>query len=66
VTLEINEEQMTVLREVLDSALRDLRMEVAQTDLSRFKMELREREVTIRAILDLVGGPLPDAEPKQK
>lgn len=59
--LALDDAQQTLLREVLDSAFRDLRYEVANTDNSRFKEELRAREATLKSILDLVGGPLPDA-----
>ena len=59
--LSLDDGQHELLREVLDSAFRDLRYEVAQTDNSRLKEELRAREATLKSILDKVGGPLPDA-----
>jgi hypothetical protein len=49
-----------LLREILDSAFRDLRHEVTKTDNSKFKEELRARERAMSELLDLVGGPLPD------
>jgi hypothetical protein len=61
--LTLDDGQQTLLRELLDSAYRELRYEVADTDNSRFKQELREREASVGALLDLVGGPLPDREP---
>jgi hypothetical protein len=60
--LTLDDEQRALLRELLDSAYRDLRYEVADTDNSRFKDELREREAEVGALLDLVGGPLPDRD----
>ena len=60
--LTLDDEQRALLRELLDSAYRDLRYEIADTDNSRFKDELREREAEVGALLDLVGGPLPDRD----
>lgn len=59
--LHLDESQTDLLRQVLDSTYRDLRYEVADTDLSKFKDQLRVREAALRAILDMVGGPLQDA-----
>jgi hypothetical protein len=56
----IADEHVEVLREVLDAALRDLRYEISDTDNSRYKQELRGREVALRALMAPLGGPLPD------
>lgn len=58
--LQLEPAQVELLREVLDSTFRDLRYELADTDTSTFKAELRDRERALRELLDLVGGPLPD------
>lgn len=58
--LQLGPEQVELLREILDSTYRDLRYEVADTDNSKFKEELRTRERAVGELLDLVGGPLPD------
>ncbi len=58
--LQLEPAQVDLLREVLDSTFRDLRYEVADTDNSKFKAELRDRERALLELLDLVGGPLPD------
>jgi hypothetical protein len=58
--LQLDSAQVDMLREILDSAFRDLRYEVAATDNSTFKEQLREREQALKELLDLVGGPLPD------
>jgi len=58
--LSIPDDHATVLREVLDAALRDLRYEIADTDNSVFRQQLREREDVLRALLEPLGGPLPD------
>ena len=59
--LQLDQSQVDLLREVLDSTYRDLRYEIADTTLSGYKQQLRDRETAVRAVLDLVGGPLPDA-----
>ena len=56
--LDLNDEQEGLLRELLDEAYRDLRYEIADTDNSEFKMQLRKREAQISELLDKVGGPL--------
>lgn len=58
--LTLDASQVELLREILDSTFRDLRYEVANTDTSTYKAELRERERAVRELLDVVGGPLPD------
>ena len=58
--IELDESQAELLREVLDSAFRDLRYEVADTDNSSFKAGLRAREDVLASILSQLGGPLPD------
>jgi hypothetical protein len=58
--VEFDSAQMVLLREILDSAFRDLRYEVADTNNSKYKEQLRERERALSELLDLVGGPLPD------
>lgn len=58
--VELDSAQMVLLREILDSAFRDLRYEVADTNNSEYKLRLREREQALSELLDLVGGPLPD------
>lgn len=62
VDLNLTEEQRSLLQEILDREYRDARYEIADTDRSSFKDALRERNVQLRTILDLVGGPLPDRE----
>ncbi len=60
--LDLNDEAAALLREILNSTVRDLSHEIADTDNSTFRAELRERRDAVRALLDDVGGPLPDAE----
>lgn len=58
--LHLDETEAELLRSILDREFRDTRMEIADTDNSRFKGELRERNELVRAVLDRLGGPLPD------
>jgi hypothetical protein len=58
--LALSEHERELLQQVLDHELRDIRFEIADTDQSRFKDQLRQRQVELRALLDRVGGPLPD------
>ncbi|MGE0731833.1 MAG: inorganic diphosphatase [Acidimicrobiia bacterium] len=60
VDIKLDAAQEELLRELLDHDLRDLRYEIADTDRSDFKRKLKAREQVLRAILDQVGGPLPD------
>ena len=59
--LDLTDDQAGLLRQVLDGAYRELRYEIADTDNSEFKAGLRQREAQLGTLLELVGGPLPDA-----
>ena len=52
--LQLSAEQGALLHQLLDEALGDLRMEIADTDNSRYKEQLRGREQTLLSLLDLV------------
>jgi hypothetical protein len=59
--LHLDHTQTVLLRELLDSDWRDLRYEIADTDNSSFKRNLKQREQTLRSILDqLVIQPAPE------
>ncbi|MEZ5144042.1 MAG: hypothetical protein R2726_16205 [Acidimicrobiales bacterium] len=58
--LHLDDDDVSLLRELLDAAFRDLRMEIADTDNVEYKEGLRSREDRLRALLDQVGGPLPN------
>lgn len=58
--LHLDETEVELLRAILDREFRDSRMEIADTDNSRFKEELRARNARVRSVLDRLGGPLPD------
>lgn len=57
--LILDPEQVDVLRELLDSTIRDLNYEIANTDNSAFKHGLDSRRVMLRSLLDAltVDGP---------
>ncbi len=53
-TIELDERQIQVLREVLVTYLSDLRMEIANTDSKDFRDKLKDKEETIKAILEIL------------
>jgi transposase len=55
--LELTDDQADVLRTILDTAWRDLRHEIADTDSPRFRRELKEHEGVVRDLLERLGGP---------
>jgi len=59
--LHLNDEQASLVRTILDEAYRELRYEIADTDNSVFKAQLRERKDLLSSVLELVGGPMADA-----
>jgi len=54
-TLDLNDKQQEILREILDSAVSDLRYEIADTDNSEFKDNLKVRRDEVAAILEKLG-----------
>jgi hypothetical protein len=52
VELHLESNQADLLREVLDMALRDLRQEISSTDNMEYTRTLKEREQTMRSILE--------------
>lgn len=58
--LQLDQAQTDLLRQILDQEYRNIRYEISNTDNSEFKSELQERRDRIHAVLDKVGGLLPD------
>lgn len=58
--LELSDTQAQLLRQILDGVYRDDRAEIASTDLPRFKAGLKAERDEVRAMLDQLGGPLPN------
>lgn len=54
--LNLTDDEVVLLAEVIDQVLADLRYEVADTDNSRFRDELRERRARIEAIAAKLAG----------
>ncbi len=55
--LELTTEDTEVLQEALDSVVRDLSLEIADTDNAEFRRGLQARRDRLGALLDRVGGP---------
>jgi len=51
-TLELTTIEADLLKEILESDLRDLRMEIAGTDLKDLRDRFKEREATIRQLIE--------------
>lgn len=60
--LEFTDAEIELMRRLLDREARDLSYEIADTDSSRFRDELRTYRDGVRALLDRLGGPLPDTD----
>lgn len=56
--LELNDTQAEELHRLVDHAYRDLRYEIADSDVSTFKDALRARGAVVAEILDMLGGPI--------
>lgn len=54
--LELTDEERTLLLEVLDGRLGELREEVHHSRVSSFTEELKKREETLRAVIGKVEG----------
>lgn len=51
-TLELSPEEVSLLTELLEYTLSDLRMEIADTDSSSFKEQLRERKDALNLLIE--------------
>ena len=54
-TFELNPEELELLKEILASDLSELRMEIVDTDNSRFKDGLKHRKQIMMDILEKLG-----------
>jgi hypothetical protein len=52
VQLDLSEEERQVLLEVLETALSDLRMEIAHTDRMEFREMLKERKAVLSKAIE--------------
>ena len=53
--LNLDADQATALRDVLEGALRDLSYEISNTDNSQMKDELRQRRESLQTIAEQLG-----------
>jgi len=51
VRLELDRQQAEMLREMLESYLGDLRMEVSQTDQMDFREDLKKKEALLKEVI---------------
>jgi hypothetical protein len=58
-TLKLSAEERDLLAELLDQSLRDLKMEVADTDSSDFKLQLKARERLMDGLLQKIQQSAP-------
>jgi len=56
IQLDLSEEEVQILKEVLESAHSDLRMEIADTDRKDFRDTLKGRKAVIAKALESLGG----------
>jgi hypothetical protein len=56
--LRLKDQQLYLLREILDSAYRDLTYEINSTDSSGFREQLIRRRDMVRSMLVQLGGPI--------
>jgi hypothetical protein len=52
VQLDLSEEERQILLEVLETALSDLRMEIADTDRMDFREMLKERKAVLSKVIE--------------
>jgi hypothetical protein len=51
-SLELNEKEVSLVSEILESYYADLRMEIAGTDNKQVRDTLKEKEISVKGILD--------------
>lgn len=51
-TIQLTEAEANLLKEILETNLSDLRMEVAATDLKSFRDKLKEKETVIKQLIE--------------
>jgi hypothetical protein len=50
--IEITDAEATMLKELLESALGEIKAEIRHTETNRFRRQLRDKEDQIRALLE--------------
>jgi len=60
--IEFTAAEIELARRLLTGAVRDLSYEIADTDTSRFRDEIRQHREDVKTVLDKFGGPLEDEQ----
>ena len=55
--LDLSDDDVELLREVLDSALDRLTSEIGHTDNRVYRQNLKDRRERLRGLIDVLGGP---------
>jgi hypothetical protein len=55
-TIELTAEELALLRELLESAQKDLHVEIRRTETSAVKEEMRGRDALISSLLERTGA----------
>jgi hypothetical protein len=55
VLISFNDEELNMFKDILESYLSDLRMEIADTDKKDFREDLKKREKFLKELLTLVN-----------
>ena len=66
ILLHFTQEELQMLREILESYLSDLRMEIADTDKMDFREDLKKRENFLTELLNLLKRKTEEEDAKGK
>jgi hypothetical protein len=55
-TLDLSEDDVELLRQILDAVIRDLSPEIADTDNPSYRRALRERRNHVATLVDRLSG----------
>jgi len=56
--IELDEHEATVLAQILEDFVSEVRMEIANTDSQEFRDDLKEREKIAKELLGRLGRPV--------
>ena len=57
IELKLDDEEASILAEVVENDLSDLRMEIAHTDSYNFRKGLRRRKAVLMKVVESLAGP---------
>lgn len=64
--LNLTEEERSILLQLLDSCISDLRVEIARTENLSYKTMLKQRKEVLKKLYESLGQTLESALPPQK